>query len=247
MAFLADRLKPQSIKVYLVGVRALHISHGHQNPLTHTIKLQQTLRGIEREHSAPVKQKLPITFDLLCRLHYLIDPLSEDDTVYWAAMATAHFLLLRAGEFTVTSNTSYDVGTLLRVQDVTLHTTPTGDEYIALHLRKSKTDQQHRGVVLYVGHAHHIVCAVCALKANLQIHHTRPYSTPSDPLFRLSSGSPLARRDLTSFLSMLLRLVGLDPQHYSGHSFRIGGATSASIAGLNDYEIKLLGLVLRLL
>ena len=35
--------------------------------------------------------------------------------------------------------------------------------------------------------------------------------------------------------------MGLDPQHYSGHSFRIGGATSATIAGLNDYEIKLLG------
>lgn len=40
---------------------------------------------------------------------------------------------------------------------------------------------------------------------------------------------------------MLLRLVGLDPYHYSGHSFRIGGAQSSSIAGLNDYEIKLLG------
>ena len=35
--------------------------------------------------------------------------------------------------------------------------------------------------------------------------------------------------------------MGLDPQFYSGHSFRIGSATSATIAGLNDYEIKLLG------
>ena len=93
-------------------------------------------------------------------------------------------------------------------------------------------------MVLYLGHAHHTVCAVCA---NLQIQHARPHSTPCDPLFRLSSGLPLARRDLTTFLSSLLQLVGLDPQHYSGHSFRIGGATSATIAGLNDYEIKLLG------
>lgn len=241
VAFLADRLKPQSIKVYLAGVRALHISHGIHNPLTHTIKLHQTLRGIERVHSSPAKQKLPITFDLLCRLKYFIDPHSEDDTVYWAALTTAHFLLLRAGEFTVTSKTSYDIETLLRLQDVNLHTTQTGDEYAALHLRKSKTDQQHRGVVLYVGHAHHTVCAVCALKINLRLQHARPRATPSDPLFRLSSGLPLARRDLTTFLSTLLRLVGLDPHHYSGHSFRIGGATSATIAGLNDYEIKLLG------
>lgn len=241
VAFLAERLKPQSIKVYLAGIRAIHISHGFHNPLTHTIKLKQTLRGIEREHSSSAKQKLPITFDLLCRLQYLIDPHSDDDAVYWAAMTTAHFLLLRAGEFTIKSKTSYDVQTLLRLQDVNLHTTHTGCEYVALHLRKSKTDQQHRGVVLYAGHAAHAVCAVCALKTNLKIQHARPRSTPSDPLFQLSSGLPLARSDLTTFLSMLLRLVGLDPQHYSGHSFRIGGATSATIAGLNDYEIKLLG------
>ena len=134
VAFSADRLKPQSIKVYLAGVRALHISHGFHNPLTHTIKLRQTLRGIEREHSSPAKQKLPITFDLLCRLHYLIDPHSADDAVHWVAMTTAHFLLLRAGEFTVPSTTSYDAETLLRLQDVALHTTQTGDEYVALHL-----------------------------------------------------------------------------------------------------------------
>ena len=49
-------------------------------------------------------------------------------------MTTAHFLLLRVGEFTITSKTSYDIETLLRLQDVNLHTTQTGDEYAALHL-----------------------------------------------------------------------------------------------------------------
>jgi len=194
------------------------------------------------EHSSPTKQKLPITFELLCRLHYLIDPHSADDAVHWAAMTTAYFPLLRTGEFIVPSKTSYDAKALLRLQDVTLHTSQTGDEYVALHLRKSKTDQQHRGVVLYLGHAHHTVCAVCALKINLQIQHASPHSTPCNPLFRLFSGLPLTRRDLTTFLSSLLRLVGLAPQHYRGHSFRMGGATSATIAGLNDlYEIKLRG------
>ena len=52
---------------------------------------------------------------------------------------------------------------------------------------------------------------------------------------------PISMQRSYQFSLNLLRLVGLDPQHYSGHSFRIGGATSATIAGLNDYEIKLLG------
>lgn len=89
-------------------------------------------------------------------------------------MTSAHFLLLRAGEFTVGNKTSYDVETLLRLQDVALRIMQTDDEYVALHLRKSKTDQYRRGVVLYVGHALHKVCAVWALKANLRIQHSRP-------------------------------------------------------------------------
>ena len=42
-------------------------------------------------------------------------------------------------------------------------------------------------------------------------------------------------------MSLLLRLVGIDLTAYSGHSFRIGGATSASLVGLKDYEIQMLG------
>lgn len=81
VAYLANRIKPPSIKVYLAVVRVLHISHRYHNPLTHTIKLQQTLTGIEREHSLPAKQRLPITFDLFCCMHYLIGPHSDDSTV----------------------------------------------------------------------------------------------------------------------------------------------------------------------
>jgi len=68
ISYLAGRIKPQSIKIYLAGICALDISQGFPNPFTDTIKLQQTLRGIEREHFAPTKQKLPITFDLLCKI-----------------------------------------------------------------------------------------------------------------------------------------------------------------------------------
>ena len=108
LAFLADRLKAQSIKVYLAGVRALHISHGFHSRFTHTIKLQQTLRGVELEHSSPAKQELPITFYLLCHLQYLLDPNSEDEVFYWAAMTSGHLQLLRVVGVSVPNKTSYD-------------------------------------------------------------------------------------------------------------------------------------------
>ena len=52
--YLAQRIKPQSMNVYLAAARSLHISHGLSNPLQPGLRLKQTLRGIERKHfSAP--------------------------------------------------------------------------------------------------------------------------------------------------------------------------------------------------
>ena len=102
-------------------------------------------------------------------------------------------------------------------------------------MKQSKTDQKGQGVLFYTGHSLHVVCAVCAVKSNLHLQKQRLDWAASHPLFRLTSGSAMTRRNLADFVSSLLRLLG------SGHSFRIGGATSASVAGLNDYEIKLIG------
>lgn len=81
ISYLAGRIKPQSIKVYLAGIRALHIRQSYRNPFTDTIKLQQTLCRIEREHFAPTKQKLPITFDLLCKIYFFVDYTNTEDVL----------------------------------------------------------------------------------------------------------------------------------------------------------------------
>ena len=60
-------------------------------------------------------------------------------------------------------------------------------------------------------------------------------------LFLLENNQALTKQQLVTFVSHLLRLIGVDPTAYGTHSFRIGGATSASLAGLADYEIQMLG------
>ena len=40
---------------------------------------------------------------------------------------------------------------------------------------------------------------------------------------------------------MRVTLIGLSPAAYSSHSYRSGCATTATMAGLSDWEIKLLG------
>ena len=61
------------------------------------------------------------------------------------------------------------------------------------------------------------------------------------PLFLLENNQALTRPHQVNFVSHLLRLIGVDPTAYSGHSFRIGGATSASLADVADQEIQMLG------
>ena len=99
---LAQRIKPQSMNVYLPAVRSLHISHSLSNPLQPGPS-KQTLRGIERKQFSAPKQKVPLTFDSLSDIQALIIPTCDEDTVRWAAITAGHFLMLRAGEFTVLS------------------------------------------------------------------------------------------------------------------------------------------------
>ena len=98
---LASRIQPQSIPVYLSAIRTLHIAHGCPNPLDDTLQLRQTIRRINILHGITAKPTLAITIELLGDMKQFISLSSHDDYVKWSAMVTAHFFLLRCGEFTV--------------------------------------------------------------------------------------------------------------------------------------------------
>lgn len=160
---LASRIQPQSIPVYLSAIRALHIAHGYPNPLDDTLQLRQTVRGINRLHGITAKQKLAITIELLGNMKQFISLSSHDDYVKWSAMVTAHFFLLRCGEFTVSHPKDFRPDRYLTLADVQLRTSPDGTEFIALRLKTSKTDQFRRSHTLFSGHSKSDICPVCCL------------------------------------------------------------------------------------
>src|SRR5688572_9813625 len=47
-AHLAKSIKHRSIKVYLSGIRSLHVDLGYSNPLFERPRLERILRGIKR-------------------------------------------------------------------------------------------------------------------------------------------------------------------------------------------------------
>ena len=61
------------------------------------------------------------------------------------------------------------------------------------------------------------------------------------PLFRFEDGTALTRPALVREIRRALLAAGVDASPYSGHSFRIGAATTAAAVGVEDSVIKILG------
>ena len=135
---LSHTLKASSIKVYLAGVRALHIEHGFDNPLTNCLRLERILRGIRRVQGSGTRPRLPITITILRRLHSIINTNIYVDALMWAASCIGFFGFLRCGEFTTNSN-SFDPKVHLTLDDIKIdrHDNPSR---MMVTIKSSKTD-----------------------------------------------------------------------------------------------------------
>ena len=153
----------------------------------------------------------------------------------WAACCVGFFGFLRAGEFTVSSNREFDPSSALTLEDVAVdqHANPS---MIQINLKQSKTDPFRHGVDIFLGRTNMDLCPVAALLAYIAVRPPVP-----GPLFVYPDGSFLTTDKLVASVRQALQGAGMDPSNYSGHSFRIGAATTAAQAGLEDSVIKMLG------
>ena len=146
---LSRTLKAPSTKVYLAGVRALHVENGFGNPLDDCLRLQRVVRGIKHVQGTGTQPRLPITVAILRRLYSLIDISAYHDALMWAACCIECFGFLRCGEFTTTS-TAYDPKVHLSLNDVKVDR-QDNPRIMLVTIKSSKTDQFRRGHILRIG------------------------------------------------------------------------------------------------
>ena len=106
---------------------------------------------------------------------------------------------------------------------------------LQVRIKSSKTDSFRQGCFIYLGRGQAPLCPVLAILAYL---HLRGPS--SDPLFMDTHGQPLTRSCLSSFIQSVLQGAGI-PGQFSGHSFRIGAATTTAQCSIPDHLIKTMG------
>ena len=145
------------------------------------------------------------------------------------------FGFLRSGEITTPSLSGYDPQSHLSWGDVAIDKFAS-PSCVRVHLRRSKCDPFGQGVDVYFGRTDNVVCPVRALLTYVvsRGNHAGPFLVHPD-------STPLTKTHFTDAVRLALQHAGLEPGDYAGHSFRIGAATTAASAGMEDSLIQTLG------
>jgi hypothetical protein len=228
---------PSSMKTYLYGVRHAHVVAGRKNPIADCPALESALRAIKRKRGAQKRPRLPVTVSLLAAIKEFLDLTNHDHRVVWAALVLGVFGLLRLGELLPDRQPLRDQDFVARSNQLT-----------EMLLRASKTDPFRLGCQIKFFRTGTPVDPVAALES---MQSLRPVGIGGKDLltatFTLSTGKVLTRTLLTQFLRALVAKVeykyklGLNAQHFAGHSLRRGGATSLALRGVPADIIRVLG------
>ena len=221
----ATAWRPATIARRLSAIRWMHQQADALNPTDHP-HVATVLRGIRRVRGTAPVQKAPITTDLLRQL------LATTGDDLRGIQARAILLLGFASALRRSEIVALTVADLL----------PTPDGLV-LTIRRSKTDQEQRGMRRGIPRGQHPeTCAVRAVAA-----WRTAAAIAAGPLFRPVYGRGAGQQagDRALHPATVARIVqravaqlGLDPAAYGGHSLRAGLVTSAAIAGVG-YEAML--------
>lgn len=239
-AFLARSLKAASIRNYLNIVGLLHKEFGLPNPLLNNWPLKSLLTGINRVKGLMPNQKLPITPDLLLRLHSKLDFTASLDASFWAICLAAFYGMFRKSHLLPSAANKFNPSKQLTKADFKIF--PWG---ALITIRWSKTIQFRERIVEiplpYIPDS-----ALCPTTAIINaFRFTSSFSTASSQAFNWVDDSRVLHNFTYSpFISKLrlhLSSLGFDPTLYAGHSFRRGGASFAYQSGVPIELIKALG------
>ena len=119
--------------------------------------------------------------------------------------------------------------------DVTIDD-PQDPKMLKIFLKRSKTDQLGKGSEIFIGRTSCQLCPVAAVTAYMvRMGHQ------DGTFFMIQDGQPLTKEKFVREVRTAIQTACLPYQSFAGHSFRIGEATAAAKAGVEDSTIRMLG------
>lgn len=230
--FLSRSFKSvDAIKNYVSGIRTMHLLLGISIDINSYL-INLTVKGINRLHPRCIRQALPITPAILKQFYSGLDFTSPLDVCFWCLFLFAFFLLARKSNLVLERKSDISGKFLLR-KDVTKQA-----DYLLVTFRWSKTIQfGDRLLQIPLIKMNSMLCPVLAYERLISMV---PLSGEV-PLFSYAKNKAITYSMFQTKLRSLCKNIGLDPQEYSSHSFRRGGATLAFQAGVPADLIQFLG------
>ncbi|XP_049453890.1 uncharacterized protein LOC125901913, partial [Epinephelus fuscoguttatus] len=228
-----------TIKVYLSGISFFcKLITGSPSLASNHPQITALLKGLIRQEPAKIPRRLPLTSDLLLACIHTIR--SGYCTYHIARTLEAMFLLaffgfLRCSEFT-SSTIHFDPRHHACISDLSQFS----NDAMVFYIKQSKTNQSGHPTPVFYFNVPSPLNSFETLTSYLSFRKSQSTSS-TDPLFVSEVGQVVTRFWFQHHLRHVLSLSGVSPLQYSGHSFRIGAATSASRNGVPEHLIKIMG------
>lgn len=236
-------VRSTTVRMYLAALRYYCSINQFPDPLHDfngnlKFSINTLLKAADKVQKPSRPLRLPIDILLLSRMCVTLDGSYFDsywDALFKAVLSCAFFGFLRPGEFTTQQ---FHPSRNLTLSDISVERNS-----FLLYLKRSKSDRLNRGVSIRYFSLHSTVCPMANLRRYLQLRSRRFTKTAAaqTPLFLMPNGRALSRTEFISRLRRLLFSLGYNALRYSGHSLRIGAASSAASAGVSSDLIKVLG------
>lgn len=199
-------------------------------------RVQAGIRRARMLKGTPSQIRLPITAHILEQIRKVLDSSAHPHKgTLWAIACVAFFGFFRLGELLPESAVAFNPATCLAWGDVAVDQ-QENPSMVRVHLKKSKCDQFGSGVDVILGRTGKLLCPVAAILSFMVTRGANPGA-----FFLDSEGRVITKSWFIGHIRDILNRIGLPQHQYAGHSFRIGAATTAALAGMEDSTIQTLG------
>ena len=224
------------IQHILSSIKFLHEFTNHHYA-GDTMEFKVLLRGLRRKLSKSAKQALPITPEMLIIMYEFVNINNPVELAHWTAFLFALRLLYRKSSIAPSSLTSFNPVTGLSREKAIL-----SNGVILVFQNHSKTNQfmaatrttpMMAGTILALDPVYHYT--------KLLSENAVPGTYPAFSYRCNGTINCVTHRSFTSYLKTLLGRIGVNPDDWSGHSFRRGGASLLYRLGLDPLTIQACG------
>ena len=218
----------------LGGVKYAHVALGLPFPSS-SFSLDSTMQGLKRRLARTPFQVLPIDPSVLKLMYSKIDIRKNEDLALWCSFLVAFFCLFRKANV-VPKDAAFDVSKILTRSNIGLD---SEKKMVYIYCGFSKTNQYRKKEMFIPIPSNNDPCL--DLYRHLSLLKKRVPAPDDAPAFTYGKKKFIDYKQFTRLLKLTLKKAGLNPDLFSGHSFRRGGASFLFSVGASQLMVQVLG------